>query len=110
LADDSLDIQFDPTTGIVGLTTETQFPGYLQIPITIPPDSGGNIPSFPAAKTIINWNDFGLNVLMYDSVTSKARVFTKPGKYRWFSKHQGVDGTVVVVPNDSLRRPAVAFP
>jgi hypothetical protein len=99
-ADDSLDIAFDRTTGIVGLTTTASFPGVTGA-ITIPPGPGGNIPAFPAATLEPFFG--GLEVLTFDSVTSKARVFTQPGTYQWTSQRHQVAGTVTVVSNDSLR-------
>jgi hypothetical protein len=98
--DDSLDIQFDDTTGIVGIPAPTGFAHYAStIPIAIPAGPGGNIPAFPAAKLTPY---FTFRVILYDSTTSKARMFTQPGTYHWMSPRRGISGTVTVVPNDSL--------
>jgi len=99
---DSLDIQFDRTTDIGGVPTPIQFPDGLG-PIVIPADSGGNIPAYPAAvEDTLSFGDITFLTKIYDSTTSKARTFTRPGTYQWRSDLQGIQGTVMVVSNDSL--------
>jgi hypothetical protein len=107
MPDDSLDIQFDDTTGIVGLPTAATFPGVLFISSsrTVPPGPGGNIPPFPAAVLQSNLGIFHFKGIVYDATTSKARMFIQPGTYHWSSVKQGIAGTVTVVSNDSLRPP-----
>ena len=99
----SLDIQFDDTTGIVGLSESTSFSGNIG-PVLIPAGTrGGSIPAFPAAT--LEKIPFGkdmLNKIVIDSTTSRARMFTRPRVYHWSSVMQGISGTVTVVSNDSL--------
>jgi hypothetical protein len=103
LADDSLDVQFDASTGVVGLSAPATFTGVNNHAIKIPAGSGGNIPAFPAETvSVIHFGRLMIYQLYYDSLTSKARVFSRPGTYHWVSKHQGIAGNVVVVSNDSL--------
>jgi hypothetical protein len=100
VADDSMDVEFDDPTDVAGLPTTMTFKGLFSI--VIPAGSGGNIPAFPATQ----WTGpdaFNLHYITYDSVSSKARLFPKPGTYHWVGRHQGVEGTVIVVSNDSLR-------
>jgi hypothetical protein len=99
--DDSLDVQFDDTTGIEGLPALTTFKGRV-LNINIPPGLGGNIPAFPAAPV---GNYIIYKTVLYDSTTSKARLFTQPGTYHWVSRHQEIAGIVRVVANDSLQKP-----
>ena len=97
---DSLNIHFDDSTRISGLADTAQFPG-LYGPFKIPPGSGGNIPAFPAGVQFLS-NTFV--TLLYDSTSSKARVFTEPGIYQWSSTLQGISGTVTAISNDSVFR------
>jgi hypothetical protein len=102
-SDDSLDIQFDDTMGIAGLIAPTTFWGRLG-PIISPEGRGGNIPAFPAAVQITYVEYPGWIDVFYDSTSSRARLFTRPGTYHWSSVHRGIHGTVTVVSNDSLHR------
>lgn len=99
----SLDIQFDDTTGIVGLSESTAFSGMLGPIMILAGTRGGNIPAFPAAPIVeIPFGTETLNRVGLDSTTSKARTFTQPRIYHWSSVLQGITGTVTVVSNDSL--------
>jgi hypothetical protein len=103
-ADDSLDVQFDDSTAVAGLTVAKQFLGLaLGNLVTIPAGSGGNIMAFPAA--VVTHDTVGnFYYLRYDSLTAEARVFPQPGTYHWVSRHQGISGNVVVIANDSIKR------
>jgi hypothetical protein len=101
VADDSMDVEFDNPADVAGLPATMTFRGQLGS-IVIPAGSGGDIPAFPAAQ----WTGpdaFDIYYITYDSVSSKARLFPKPGTYHWVGRHQGVAGTVIVVSNDSLQ-------
>jgi hypothetical protein len=97
---DSLDIQFDRTTGVGGVPTPIEFQSIYGLQtIEIPAGHDGNIPAFPAAPQV---DMFGFHTKLYDATTSKARVFTQAGTYQWHSTLQGIQGTVMVISNDSL--------
>jgi hypothetical protein len=100
--DDSLDVEFDDPTNVLS-TTVTFNDGFGQ-QVTIPADAGGNIPSFPRAPFVFSE---GYYYFTYSSVSTRARRFPQPGTYHWVSQHQGIDGRVVVVSNDSLKRPTL---
>lgn len=109
--DNSLDIQFDHTTGIAGLPDLTTFPELFGV-IPIPAGPGGNISAFPAVVPVVLYVFQGKTYrqVAYDSYTSRARVFTRPGTYRWSSQRQGISGTVIVVSNDSVQSKSSTLP
>jgi hypothetical protein len=103
VTDDSLDIVFDDPTHVAGLSASILFQsdfGKLEVPA----GPGGNIAAFPAAvpQNLCPDCDPPIPLVMFDSVTSRARVFPQPGTYHWSSPRQGIRGTVIVISNDSI--------
>lgn len=80
---DSLDVVFDDTNGVEGLSRMETIAG-----VAFQPDVGGNIPAFGTITCLF--------FCRFNAVDLRVRKFTKPGTYHWHSQIQNVSGTIEV--------------